>query len=419
LHPISAVGGGFKQKMINKEEKSTMLTKAFIPYRGYYSTPFCRWQGAMASENSITLGAKTAARWIVQKDWKPAIFDYLVFGNTIGQPSQFYSAPWAAALMGCGGIPGVAISQACTTGATCIFQAATGIETGLYENAFVLTTDRTSNGPHTIWPNPNGPGGEVISENWLMDNFNADPNVGLRMVETAENVAREEGITKEDCDRLALRRYEQYQMALADERAFQKRYMIATEIQVSRKKSILVEADEGIMPTTAEGLAGLKPLIPGGVLSFGAQTHPADGNASMVVSTRENAARLSADAAISIQVVAYGFAREKKGYMAAAPVPAARMALDKAGLSIDGIKVIKTHNPFVVNDINFAKKMNIDADGFNNYGSSMIYGHPQGSTATRLIIEGIEETVMAGGGYLLWTGCAAGDCGASMILKIS
>jgi acetyl-CoA acetyltransferase len=395
-----------------------MLKRAFIPYRGYYSTPFCRWQGAMANENAIALGAKTAGRWIAEKGWESSAFDYLVFGNTISQLHQFYSAPWAAALMGCGGIPGMAISQACTTGTTCIFQAATGIEAGLYQSAFVLTTDRTSNGPHTIWPNPNGPGGEVISENWLMDNFNADPNVGLRMVETAENVAKEEGITKEACDQLALRRYEQYLMALADERAFQKRYMFAAEIQLSRKKSVLVEEDEGIMPTTAEGLAKLKPLVPGGVLSFGAQTHPADGNASMIVTSRENAARLSADASIPIQVVAYGFSREKKGYMAAAPVPAARMALDKAGLAIGDMAVIKTHNPFVVNDINFANKMRIDADGFNNYGSSVIYGHPQGSTATRLIIEGIEEAVMKGGGYLLWAGCAAGDCGAALILKI-
>ena len=67
----------------------------------------------------------------------------------------------------------------------------------------------------------------------------------------------------------------------------------------------------------------------------------------------------------------------------------------------------------------FAKEMKIDAMGMNNYGSSLIFGHPQGPTATRLIIEGIEETVMAGGGYMLWTGCAAGDCGAAVILKIS
>jgi acetyl-CoA acetyltransferase len=251
-----------------------------------------------------------------------------------------------------------------------------------------------------------------------MDNFNSDPNVGLRMIETAENVAKEEAITKEACDAAALRRYEQYLTSLENEREFQKRYMFAAEIKVSRKKTIMVEEDEGIMPSTAEGLAKLKPLIPGGVLSFGAQTHPADGNASVIVTTQEKAAELSADAAIPVQIVTYGFSRERKGYMAAAPVPATKMALEKSGLGIGDMKVIKTHNPFIVNDINFAKKFDIDVNEMNNYGCSMIYGHPQGSTATRLIIEGIEETALKGGGYFLWTGCAAGDCGAALIIKI-
>ena len=395
-----------------------MLSKAFIPYGGYYSTPFCRWQGSMQNENAIVLGAETSKRWLEAKGHDPGMFDYFILGITIGQMHQFYAAPWAAALMGAGGAPGMALSQACTTGTTCIYQAAVGVETGLYNNVFVLTTDRTSNGPHTIWPNPKGPGGEVISENWLMDNFNADPNVGLRMIETAENVAKEEAITKEACDAAALRRYEQYLMSLDNEREFQKRYMFAAEIKVSRKKTILVDNDEGIMPSTAEGLAKLRPLIPDGVLSFGAQTHPADGNASVIVTTQAQAQELSTDPAIPVQIVTYGYYRERKGYMAAAPVPATKMALEKAGLGIDDIKVIKTHNPFIVNDLNFAKKYDIDVNGMNNYGCSMIYGHPQGSTATRLIIEGIEETALQGGGYFLWTGCAAGDSGAALILKI-
>ena len=109
--------------------------------------------------------------------------------------------------------------------------------------------------------------------------------------------------------------------------------------------------------------------------------------------------------------------------MAAAPVPAAKMALEKAGLSIKEIKTIKTHNPFVVNDLYFAQQMGIDAmgtdsQGFNNYGSSLVYGHPQGPTAGRCIIEGIEEVALLGGGYLLWAGCAAGDTGGAIILKI-
>jgi acetyl-CoA acetyltransferase len=395
-----------------------MLKKAFIPYGGYYSTPFCRWQGSLQNENSIVLAAETSKRWLADKEYDAGMFDYLYLGVTISQIHQFYAAPWAAAMMGAGRIPGFTLSQACTTGTTCVFQAAMGVETGLYQNAYVMTTDRTSNGPHTIWPNPKGPGAEVISENWLMDNFNADPNVGLRMIETAENVAKEEGISKEACDAAALRRYEQYLMALENDREFQKKYMFPAEIKLSRKKSILVEEDEGITPATAEGLASLRPLIPGGVLSFGAQTHPSDGNSSMIVTTEEKAKEISADPSIPIQVIAYGYSREKKGYMAAAPVPATKMALANAGLDINDIKVIKSHNPFIVNDINFAKQFNIDVNGMNNYGCSMIYGHPQGPTATRLIIEGIEETAMQGGGYFLWTGCAAGDSGASLILKI-
>jgi len=400
-----------------------MLTKAFIPYKGYYSTPFCRWQGSMATENAIVLCATTSKRWLAEKSWDPGMFDYLILGITIGQLHQFYASTWAAALMGAGHIPGVTLSQACTTSATCVYQAAMGVETGLYKNCYTLMTDRCSNGPHTIWPNPMGPGAEVISENWLMDNFNSDPNVGLKMIETAENVAKQENFTKEECDALTLVRYRQYLDALADDRAFQKRYMFPAEVKISRKKTLLVEEDEGVTPCTEEGLARLKPAVPGGVISFGAQTFPADGNCALVVTTQEKAKELSADPSIPIQIIAYGFSRTQPGYMAAAPVPASRMALENAGLKITDMKVIKTHNPFIVNDLNFAKQMGIKAEGtdelgFNNYGCSLIYGHPQGPTAGRIIIEGLEELAMKGGGYFLWTGCAAGDTGGAIIFKV-
>ena len=101
-----------------------------------------------------------------------------------------------------------------------------------------------------------------------------------------------------------------------------------------------------------------------------------------------------------------------------AVVPAAKMALDKAGISIKDAKVIKTHNPFAANDIYLADQMDIDVNGFNNFGSSIIFGHPQAPTAGRLIIEGIEELASLGGGYMLFTGCAAGDTGAALVIKM-
>src|SRR4030042_1464305 len=205
------------------------------------------------------------------------------------------------------------------------------------------------------------------------------------MVQTAESVAKEAGITKEECDRVPLRRYEQYHDALANDRAFQKRYMFPSEVSLGKKKTLLVEADEGITPTTAEGLAKLKPVEPGGVISFGAQTHPADGNAGFIVTTRDKAKAISKDPKIEIQILSYGFARAERGYMAAAPVPAAEMALKGAGLKASDMKAIKTHNPFIVNDINMAKKLGIDVMKMNNYGCSLVYGHPQEPTAGGII----------------------------------
>ena len=69
--------------------------------------------------------------------------------------------------------------------------------------------------------------------------------------------------------------------------------------------------------------------------------------------------------------------------------------------------------------ISISKKMGIDVMTMNNYGSSLIWGHPQGPTAGRLIAELIEEMVLLGGGYGLWTGCAAGDTAAAMVFKIT
>ena len=396
-----------------------MLSKAFIPYGGYYSTPFARWQGTLANENAITLGAATSVRWLAEKKWDPKTFDYLILGITVGQPKMFYGGPWASALIGAVDTPGLLISQACSTGTTGVFQAAVGIETGLYANCYTLFVDRCSNGPHTVWPNPPGPGGQVVSEDWVMDHFSLDPWGGTAMIQTAENVAKEAGISREQCDEVALRRYAQYTDALKDDRTFQKRYMIPAEVKLSRKKSVAVEADEGVMETTTEGLARLRPVLPDGVITFGSQTHPADGNCGVVVTTSERATELSTDPKISVQVVSYGYHRTKKAHMAMAVVPAAEMALRNANIKAADAAVIKTHNPFAANDVYMADQMGIDVNGFNNYGSSLIFGHPQAPTAARLIIEGIEETVLKGGGYMLFAGCAAGDTAGALVLKVT
>ncbi len=395
-----------------------MLKKAYIPYGGYYSTPFARWQGTLANDHAIVLGANTSKRFFESKGWDPQSLDYVLVGSTVYQKQWFYSGPWAAAMLGATGTPGVLVSQACSTPTTSIYQAGMGIETGMFANSWCLMADRCSNGPHASWPNPNGPGGQMIAEDWVMDNFGRDPWAGGAMIQTAENVSKEYGVTREECDAITLRRQEQYHDALANDRAFQKRYMFPAEVQVSRKKTITLDADEGIFPSTPEGLAGLRPVLPEGVHTFGSQTHPADGNCGLSVTTREKARELSANPNLEIQIIAFGFARAKKGFMAAAVAPSAQMALDNAGLKASDVAVVKTHNPFAANDVVMGKVMGLDVNNMNNYGSSLIYGHPQAPTGGRLIMEGIEELAMKGGGHLLFSGCAAGDTAASIVLKV-
>jgi acetyl-CoA acyltransferase len=395
-----------------------MLTKAYIPYKAYYSTPFARWQGTLANENAIVLGANTSKRFFQCRGWDPTMFDYVIVGSTVYQKQWFYSGPWAAAVMGAVKSPGVLVSQACSTSTFSVYQAAIGIETGFFNNCWCLMADRMSNGPHAVWPNPKGPGGQPIVEDWVMDNFGVDPWAGESMIQTAENVAKEHGVTREQCDALVLRRQDQYNDSLANDRAFQRRYMFSAEVQVSKKKTIQVEADEGVTFSTAEGLAGLKPVVPNGVHTYGAQTHPADANAALSVTTREQARELSADPKVEIQILSYGYHRTKKAYMAAAVAPSAQMALNAAGLKPADVGAIKTHNPFAANDLAMAKVLGVDVNSMNNYGCSLIYGHPQSPTGARLIIEGIEELVMKGGGYLLFSGCAAGDTAASIVLKV-
>jgi acetyl-CoA acetyltransferase len=396
----------------------TRLEKAYLPFRGYYSSPYAKWQGTLANFHSLELAAQTAKRWLGARGIDPRSFDYLFLGTTIHQRQGFYGAPWVAGLLGAEHTPGLCLSQACATSTACLFQAALGIEAGQYETALIVTADRTSNGPHVVWPNPAGPGGQVEHENWLMDNFNRDPFAGVAMIQTAEAVAAEIGATKAECDELAARRYEQYLDALADDRKFQRNYLFPVEAAAGKKNVVRLEADEGILPASRESLSKLGPVVPGGTHSFGAQTHPADGNGALIVTTREGARRLSADPVVEVAVISHGFARVEKGRMPRALAPAARMALEKAGIGLSDLKAVKTHNPFAVNDLAFARETGLDAARFNNYGSPLVYGHPQGPTAGRCVMELIEELTLLGGGFGLFTGCAAGDTGSALVIRV-
>jgi acetyl-CoA acetyltransferase len=153
-------------------------------------------------------------------------------------------------------------------------------------------------------------------------------------------------------------------------------------------------------------------------VTFGAQTHPADGNAALLVATPQRAAELSSNPKMVVRLLGFGQARVALARMPEATVPAARRALAAAGLSMADINAVKTHNPFALNDLYFAREMGINTSDMNNFGCSLVWGHPQAPMGTRSVIELIEELALRGGGRGLFTGCAAGDSAMAVVLEV-
>jgi acetyl-CoA acetyltransferase len=394
----------------------------YIPYGAYWSTPFARWQGAFGHLNSIAFAAHTAKAALARIGVGPEAFDFCAFGHTVLQEGSFYAAPWFTAMIGAEGLAGPNVSQACATGPRLLATALGEIALGGAQTALIAAGDRTSNGAHVYYPAPGATGGTGVSEDVVLNSFNFDPWAKGPMVATAENVAARYGITTEEQHEVALFRFGQYADALAGGRAFQRRYMAAEfEVPDARFRKVVarLDGDQGVHPADAEKMAALAPVVPGGTVTYAGQTHQADGNAGMIVTARrERAAEIAGADAPVIEVIATAQAREDKGFMPAAPIKATARVLEAAGRSIAEVDAIKSHNPFAVNDIAFARAFDLDWKAMNNYGSSLVWGHPQGPTGIRGLIELIEELEIRGGGIGLFQGCAAGDSAMAVLIKV-
>ena len=391
--------------------------KAFLPAGGIWSSPFARWQGSFAGINSIDLAVDVTGRALADRGVDPAIFSRLVLGQTIPQERTFYAPSEIAARIGAPGVSGPLVVQACATSAACLESAAACVEDGQDEAVLVVATDRLSNGPLLVFPNADAPGAAPRTEHWVLASFERDPWAGIGPLQTAEAVAREERIERAELDEVALLRYAQYRRALENDRAFQRRYFVPVAVPQGRKGSRPVTEDEGVTATSAEALARLRPVLDDGVVTYGMQTHPADGAAGTILTTELRARAMSAGEGV-VQILASASARVEKGRMPKAPVPAARRALDRAGLSFQDLGAITTHNPFTVNDVYFARQTGVAIDKVNEYGSSLVWGHPQGPTGLRAIAELVEALRLRGGGYGLFAGCAAGDTGTAVVIRV-
>jgi acetyl-CoA C-acetyltransferase len=387
-----------------------------IPAGLAWSSPFVKWQGSLAEVSSLDLAADVTSRALAARRLDPGQLTGLVLGWTIPQPGIFYGAPTLAGRIGAPGVSGPMVSQACATSVAAL-HAAAGSVSGPADVQLVVAADRTSNGPQLAYPAPSRPGGAPLTEHWVTDSFARDPWAGTGMLAAAETVAAEMGASRGELDELTALRSEQYAKALADDRGFQRRYMVAAHVPRVKGEPLVVDADQGVRPAVLEQIRGLPPASPGGLHTFASQTHPADGCAGAVVTTAARARELSGGGGVA-RLLATGFARVAPTHMPQAPVPAAMAALRAADVDVQQVHAVTSHSPFGINDLYFARETGYPAERMNAYGCSLVFGHPQAPTGLRSITELIEELRLRGGGIGLFTGCAAGDTGAALVLRV-
>jgi len=388
---------------------------ARIPYGTWGSSYFPAWQMSPLAEVNIGQFAGEAANRILGLRKVPkSTLDYLVIGSTVPWHWKFWTAPLISSCMGYR-LPGYHVEQACATGLQATILGANEVQAGSCDVVGVLTFDRTSDSPVGVFPERRAYERTMaLGDVW--DNFGFDPATGGAMIATAGIAARKHKIDRREVDELTAYRYEQYFQAKSS--GFLDRVLVPLDIlNVQGRPLGRVEDDLGVRKVSLDSLRAMPEFDT--CITSGTQTHASDGMAVLLVATPEKAREISPRPEIDIRIIAKTEVRALAGLMPEAPALAVQKLLARTGLTMADMAVVKNHNPFAVNDAIFAKVLDYDWRKMNTTGCPLVWGHPQGPTLTRVLIEGLEEAVDLGGGYVLIFGCAAGDVGIAAILKVT
>ncbi|MFH1529400.1 MAG: thiolase family protein [Pseudomonadota bacterium] len=394
---------------------NALFPDARIPYGTWGSSYFPAWQTSPLAEVNIGQFAGEAMNRILGLRRVPTTeLEYLVIGSTVPWHYKFWTAPMVSSCMG-RWVPGYHVEQACATGLQAVLLGGAEVQAGGYDAVGVLTFDRTSDSPVGVFPERRAyRRTEVVADVW--DNFGFDPATGGAMITTAGNAARKYKLDRREVDEISFCRHAQYFEAKAS--GFLDRVLVPLDIlNVGGRLLGRVDDDTGVKPVTMESLRAMRELDT--CVTGGGQTHASDGMACLLVTSKEKAKELSPRPEIDIRFVAKAEIRTTPAMMAEAPTLAVQKLLDRTGIPLSDIAVLKNHNPFAVNEAIFCKVMNYDFRKINNNGSSLVWGHPQGPTLTRSLIEGLEEAVDLGGGYVMVFGCAAGDVGIAALFEVT
>ena len=382
-------------------------------------TPMARYCGKLRDFTAMELGAVAATEAVRRAGLDPKEFDHCVIGNAQQTSGDaLYGARHVALRAGLPiETPALTVNRLCGSGMQAIVSAAQMIMLGESRTALAGGMESMSQAPHVVRGMRWGVGlGEGKLEDSLMVAL-LDSYCGLYMANTAELYGEQQGITRQMQDEFALR-----SQRLAGEA--QKSCRLQEEITPVPLKNRRGEPtgemfgkDDHLRPeTTMEGLAKLKPAFgKNGSVTAGNASGIVDAGAAVVVMSTEDAQKRGLKPLG--RIVSWGIAGVDPKIMGRGPVPASRIALEKAGLQLEDIDLIEVNEAFAAQYLAVEKELGLDREKVNVNGGAIALGHPLGATGTRLVLTLLYELRRRKKKYGLATACIGGGQGISMIVE--
>ena len=308
-------------------------------------------------------------------------------------------------------VPAVTMNVVCGSGLNCVNQAAQMIMAGDADIVVAGGMENMSMAPYAV---PQGRygyrmGNATLVEDALWDAFN-----DYHMIKTADNVAEQWGLTREELDEFALK--SQQKACAAIENGAFKDEIVPVEIK-KKKETVIFDTDEGPRPgSTMEGLAKLRTINPGGFVTAGNASGINDGAAAVVVMSEEKAKELGVKPMATF--VAGGLAGVDPSIMGIGPVAATRKVMAKAGMKIEDFDIIEANEAFAAQSVAVGKDLGIDVDKqLNPNGGAIALGHPVGASGCRILVTLLHEMEKKGAKTGLATLCIGGGMGCATIVK--
>jgi acetyl-CoA C-acetyltransferase len=391
-------------------------------------TPMVDYCDAFANVSPTDMGIKVAREVLARAGIAAASVDSVLAGNmSPGGFDHFYLPRHIGLYAGVPlEVPAIGVQRICGTGFELFRQAGEQIEAGVAHLALLVGTESMTRHPIAAFDHRQGfrLGAPLGFKDCLWESLN-DPTAAISMIQTAENLARRYGITREEVDAFASRSFERAVEAQASGWLAGEIVPVGNEtfeLDGGRPRSLrlagkapVIDRDTHPRPSPVHALASLKPVYPGGVQTGGNSAALTDAAAAALVAS--GAARRAWGRAPLGRVLAAAAVGVAPEFMGIGPAPAIRLLLERTRLSLSDIARFEINEAQGAQTLAVQRELDIDPDRLNVHGGAIALGHPLAATGVRLTVTLARQLQAAGARYGIAAACVGGGQGIALLIE--